>query len=205
MQKKLQDRGAPRFRFKDERRTYIRFTSSAHRDIHTTRIFDISSTGLSFTCSKRLAPRIGAILKMEFSPSGGIQMAVLGKVKRIEEPGDKVEWARFPGTVKIGVQFHDLPKQYVKLITKTIEENVLDHQMEKTQAQAPVQIRPTGQIRVPTWFEENIWTILIGFVILLSAAAMFYVILDSADYNRKQTVAPWASNFFDKVIKKPGQ
>src|ERR1700722_9976232 len=106
--KKLQRRAAPRYRFGDEDKSYVRFTSNVHRDIHTTRIFDISQTGLSFTCSKRLAPRIGTSLRMEFSPSGGVQMAVNGRVVRIEEPRENSSWAPFPGTVKLGIQFQKM-------------------------------------------------------------------------------------------------
>jgi len=202
--KKLQRRAAPRFRFKDDRRSSIRFTSSLHRDIHTTKIFDISSTGLSFICSKRLAPHLRTILKMEFSPSGGVQMAVLGRVMRIEDPREKSEWARFPGTVKVGVQFHKLPKQYIKLIKETIDESVSEDEMIRLSE--PVYHHMSSISRPhSTWFEENVWTVTAGLVIVAFAALMFYVIFDPSNNNTRPTEAPWASNFFDKVIKKPGQ
>lgn len=202
--KKLQRRAAPRYRFEEEAKSYIRFTSNQHRDIHTTRIFDISQTGLAFTCSKRLAPRIGTTLRMEFSPSGGVQMAVLGRVVRIEEPREHSEWAKFPGTVKLGVQFKNMPKQYVHLISEIISENVTEEEFRVMNSPVML-VKKSERHQRPNWFLDNFWTILAGLLIVGFAVYCFTLILDKAAERPQTPDAPWASNFFDKVIKKPDQ
>ena len=202
--KKLQGRGAARYRFREDQKSYIRFTSNQHRDIHTTKIFDISTSGLSFTTSKRLAPRIGTILKLEIAPTGGIQIALLARVVRIEEPSERSDWAKFPGTVRIGVAFHKIPRQYVNIITETIQEKVSRNELQKMEPPAFMN-GSKGYTFDTSWLFDNMWTMTAGLVIVGVAALFFYFILQYSEMRPKATEAPWASNFFDKVIKKPGQ
>ena len=71
---------------------------------------------LAFSLLIRLAPQIGEIIKMDFAPLGSMRMACQGKVIHMGLPPKNTGWGRFPGTVKVGVQFYDLPKEYRRIL-----------------------------------------------------------------------------------------
>jgi hypothetical protein len=195
-------RRAARYRFKNDEYSMVRFMSKKTGKILGSKIFDISETGISFTTSHKLSPRIGELIKMDFSGLSSLQIACVGRVVRIEEPGKKSPWARFPDTVKIGVEFRDLPHTYRRLINESISD-AFSAQTGKTFSSrgADEVIHVRGPRPRPSWLVENFGTVFMTFAILACVAVGTYYLMQNLEkQQRPHTQAPWATGFFDKVV-----
>jgi hypothetical protein len=107
---------APRYVLRDNDAKTIRFTSSKSRKIILSELIDFSETGAAFSTSNKLCPRLGETIKLDFAPPGSFQIAVEGRVVRIEEPTYSSKWARFPGMVKVGVVLKSVQTSNKKII-----------------------------------------------------------------------------------------
>lgn len=188
-------RGRPRYRLTETDPNVLRFLSSKNKRIYSTFIFDISETGISFTTTHRLAPPVGELIKMEFVPIGGMQIACLGKVIRIEEPKKNSFWAKFPDTVKVGIAFEDMPLAYRKVITEGLHKAF---EANKSSRKADViEINP-----VEEWLRHN-WASFFGTILLVLFLGFgMYVVFENADRLFPKANSPWAQGFFDKMIQQ---
>ena len=197
-QAKKHARYAPRYNIGENEARGIRFRTLKNPRVVLTKIVDISETGISFTSSHRLSPKVGELFNMDFAPPGSLQIAVQGRVVRVEEPTKDSDWAQFPGTVKIGVVFHNVPKPYKKILTRTLT-NLFETRHQQF-AREVVENRHGD----PSWILENAGSIVITFIVLLTFAGAFYYFLNYYEPS-KSTETPWAQNFFDKHIPKPAK
>lgn len=86
---------APRYVLRASDNKFLRFAPDGDRqNIYTTRLVNISITGLAFVCLKEQAPKIGEIVKMEFPVPGGKQIAWWGNVIRIENYRRPKSWQK---------------------------------------------------------------------------------------------------------------
>jgi len=190
-------RSMPRHRFSDKDKEIIRFINSKQSRIMSTVIIDISETGIGFLTSTRLAPHIGEIIKMDFAPLGSMRMACQGKVIHMESPPNNSGWGRFPGTVKVGVQFHDLPQEYRRILHDVLKK-AFEASGRAVNEYSTVPVR-----REKGWVRQNLWSLFMTFLIL---SGVGYGIYRYATYDIEENDQPpqetWASSFFERTIHK---
>jgi hypothetical protein len=190
-------RAMPRYRFSDKDKEIIRFINSKQSRIMSTVIIDISETGIGFLTSIRLAPHIGEIIKMDFAPMGSMRMACQGRVIHMESPPNNTGWGRFPGTVKVGVQFHDLPKEYRRILHDVLKK-AFDASGRAVNEYSDVPVR-----REKGWIRQNLWSLFMTFLILSGVGYGIYryatLDLDDSETTQEPT---WASSFFERTIHK---
>lgn len=188
-------RGSPRYRVKPHDGVSMRFFSAKKKRVMPSQVVDISETGVAFTCSKKLMPQIGEVIKIEFNPPGGVQMACLGRVIRMEEPRESSTWAKFPDTIKVGVMFHGMPHAYKRVLSESLR-GVLG--LELTEHGKWIRPRSIRNL----WVVRNGPSILITFCLVGLASLALYYLVQTADETRvpanEQT--PWAKNFFEKHL-----
>ena len=193
-------RVAPRYRFSDKDKETIRFIDSRQSRILSTVIIDISETGVGFLTSVRSAPRIGEIIKMDFAPLRSMRMACLGRVVHMVAPPQNTGWKRFPDSVKVGVEFFNLPKEYRRVLHEVLTEAFAESG-RSTRENHKAKVKNKSE---PTWFRENIGSIIITFLILVGTGYGIY--LFSTMDPEERALAPqqsnWASQFFERTIQK---
>ncbi|MDZ4677053.1 MAG: PilZ domain-containing protein [Oligoflexia bacterium] len=194
---KTSRRAARRYRYARKEHKIIRFASPRNKRISTTQIFDISESGVSFTTAIKIAPRIGEIIKMDFSPMPGYQIACTGRVARIEEPTQNAHWAKFPDTVKVGVSFLNMPLAYRRTLAQSLRSAFQNLESQKHSR------NPFFNFNIrQTWLYQNFASVIISFVLLGGLAWGTYYILTMIDIKRPRQKADWAEGFFNKVIEK---
>jgi len=188
----------PRHRFSDKDKEVIRFIDSKRSRIMSTVIIDISETGVGFLTSARLAPNIGEIIKMDFAPLGSMRMACQGRVIHMEAPPQNTGWGKYPGTVKVGVQFYNLPKAYREILHK-----VLKRAFEESGRQVSEYTDITVK-KEPGWLRKNIWSLLATILILSGAGYGVYLYATSEQGldDERPRESTWASQFFERTIHK---
>ena len=185
-------RGAPRLRIDEPHYKQIRFTSTGQRKIHTTSIFDISETGISFLCSRKVAPEVDEIVKMEFVPVGSVQLACMGRVIRIETPNTFAAWENFPETVKVGVQYYQLPKPYQKVISSSLKQAFSKRKIKNRD----VFLLPSG-FEV-NWLAQNWQSVFATAVLLIGAVVAAFMIWDNSK-SREPASPEWSKNLFERI------
>ena len=190
-------RGSPRYTFTESDSKTIRFTSSKSRKIILSQLIDISETGIAFSTSFKLCPRIGEIIKMDFAPPGSFQIAVEGRVVRTEEPTQYSNWARFPGTIKVGIVFYHVPKAYKQILNDTIS-NLIAVRIEEARG-----YKSRAKSAEPSWFIENIGSILFAGALVICFIGGLYYFLNVYQPSSETQNSAWAQSFFDKVITPP--
>jgi hypothetical protein len=203
--KKQNQRIAPRWKIQEENRRHIRFKPTRGGKIIATRIFDISSTGISFLTSERGAPRVGEVIFMEFAPLGNVRMAVTGRVVRIEIPPRDSTWGKYP-QVKVGVAFHNLPRAYQKSLVRNITEAIdkkPEFYVERRQT-SRASSGPSVFEAAVIWLADNGLSLFISTLAIVFLCAGVYAVIQNSD-SRQKTQNKWATGFFDKVIVKPSK
>lgn len=201
--KKRKLRGAPRIRLDDENSTgakNIRFTSSKYANVLTSSIYDISETGIAFTCSRKLAPKINEIIKVELAAFSSIHLACLGRVVRIESPTSQAAWSQFPDSVKVGVCYYQMPRSYKKLMSESIKtafsiRNIIPN-TDTYYYSDMLKFSSSAELK---WLQGNWVSLLITLGIILGSVFAGVMMIDSAE-NRKPASSPeWSKNFFQKI------
>ena len=193
-------RTSPRYRPSKQEGVVVRFYSSQANRIVTTRIYDISETGIAFTTSFKLAPRVGEVIKLDFRTLGSVQIACLGKVVRTEDPSPNSSWARFPDTIKVGIQFYRMPKTYSKLLSDSLT-HVFKTQNVTIRHQAPR--RKINFNFADMWLVKNFYSIVMTVLIVGMTGALIYYLAQKSQEKETQVDSPWAKGFFDKVVPPP--
>ncbi|MCC6277584.1 MAG: PilZ domain-containing protein [Oligoflexia bacterium] len=194
---KTSRRGSPRYRLRHEDVKVIRFVSRRAGRISTTYMYDISESGVAFLTSLKLAPQVGEVIKMDFSPMGSMQIACLGKVIRIEEPSKGTNWARFPDTVKVGVAFFKLPKPYRRILNNALGHAFYNERLRYQREQARNQWKNGWIYR----HGQSIIATLVLLVALGTGAYLLWSNFDSTNFSLPEREPTFAEGFFDKVIK----
>jgi hypothetical protein len=196
---RLKNRNLPRYRFSDKDKEIIRFINAREARIMSTVIIDISETGVGFLTALKNAPRIGEIIKMDFSPLGSMRMACQGKVIHMETPPPNSGWSRYPGTVKVGVEFYDMPLGHRQML-----HNILKEAFAK--AGRDVRVYEEAQAgktyKAPNWLLQNIWSVLatIGILGATGYGIYYYANLEPSEVSRPEP--GWATQFFERTIRK---
>jgi hypothetical protein len=191
-------RGAARYTYLEKDSKTIRFTTSRSRKIILSHLIDISETGIAFATSHKVCPRIGEIIKMDFAPPGSFKIALEGRVVRIEEPTKYSGWARFPGTVKVGLEFYRVPRPYQKILSATIKNFLVMRQVDQNNK---LSLAPTRISKENGWFKDNIISVGISFVLISLFTYGIYFFLNDYDPSKHSDESAWAQGFFDKVVK----
>jgi hypothetical protein len=195
-------RGARRYRMEQDENKIIRFASAKNRRISTTQIFDISESGVSFTTALKIAPHIGEIIRMDFSPMAGLQIACTGRVVRIEEPTKNAGWAKFPDTVKIGVSFYNMPRAYRRSLAESLKLAFKYQDQPTYSKRTPIDFNLNLDLK-NSWLYQNLGSVLFTILLLGGLAVGGYYLLTSTESSQHQEKAPWAEGFFNKVIDRP--
>jgi hypothetical protein len=192
-------RGAPRYRFSvTGEKVSMRFTNSKNKNIHSTQILDISESGIAFSAHSRQVPSVGDLIKMDFHLFATVQMAVFGRVVRIEAPQENSSWASFPNSVKIGVTFHQLPSAYQKALTQSLKSAFRKAGLHY-ESTLPVETKPKSTpINFKNlWIIQNFWSV--SFTIAAILALIFlgrYLVDHQAESEQKSGCA---GSFFEKM------
>jgi hypothetical protein len=196
---RLKTRNLPRYRFSDKDKEIIRFINAKQARIMSTVIIDISETGIGFLTALKNAPRIGELIKMDFSPLGSMRMACQGKVIHMETPPPNSGWSRYPGTVKVGVEFYDMPLGHKQML-----HNILKEAFEKTGRDVRVYEEANNPkvLKRPNWLLQNIWSVLATILILSGAGYGIYFFVNMDPNESIHQEAPWATHFFERTIRK---
>ena len=192
LKKRKKLRVAPRLKIDAELNKTIRFTTSKQKKIFSSTIYDISESGISFLCSRRLAPQIDEIIMMEFAPIGSMQLACMGRVARIETPNTYASWENFPERIKIGLEFYELPKQYKRVISDSLKKAFSQKKIK------PNDIFIVHQASGLGWFSENWQSLLATIALIIGTVAAAFMIWDGA--SQRQPASPeWSKGFFQKI------
>lgn len=185
-------RFAPRLKVSEDKRR-IRFTiSGKQRKIFSTTIFDISETGISFISTQKLAPQIGDIISLEFAPVDSMKMACKARVVRVETPSKYSTWDRFPESIKVGLEYFNLPLAYQKMISESLEKAFSSR---KIRTQDVYEIRhKTGS----TWFSQNWASLLATTALILGTIIASYMIWKDSE-SRVPASPEWSKSFFEKI------
>lgn len=197
-------RGAPRIRLDDGERTNIkniRFTSSKYSNVLTSSIYDISETGIAFTCSRKLAPNINELIKIEITPFSSVHIACLGRVVRIESPTPQSNWNRFPDTVKIGVSYYQMPFSYRRLMSESMQDAfaIRNIKPQFEDPLPPMAYRQYGNWFDWGWLEENWMSLLITLALLTGTIYAGLYLMDNIDSRKPASAPGWSKNFFEKI------
>jgi hypothetical protein len=117
---------APRYVIQESDERFLRFAHQQETErSYTTRLLNISTTGLAFIIDRDCAPSLGDIIKVEF-PIGSERFAWWARVARIEEFyrsawTNEVDPEMFSEEVLIGIRFHNLPEGHTVQIQQEIE------------------------------------------------------------------------------------
>jgi hypothetical protein len=103
--------------------------------VFTTKIVDISTTGVSFVVPREQAPFIFDKIKVEIPLDGGEQIAWWGKTVRVEEYS-RLKWYLkkddfYEDQVLVAIRFEDLPEGHVARIRKTLDKKFTEIEAEK--------------------------------------------------------------------------
>ncbi|RME14992.1 MAG: PilZ domain-containing protein [Bdellovibrio sp.] len=183
---------APRYVFLSNEEEFIRFAPKDDKDhTFTTRLLDISMTGLAFVTSKDAAPKKGEIIKLELPLLNGKHIAWWGKVARKEEYTPKNEWLHrsdFHGEnrVLIGVQFLDLPAEFRKEIEELVRTKFQELRKRNQQER---------QRAIMLYILENFWR-LVTYIIVTTAAVsiLYWLAKPSENYDPKRGTF-WGKRF----------
>ena len=122
---------SPRYIIQPNDDRYVRFARKEDTEqSYTTRLLNISTTGLAFVADRDCSPNIGDLIKVEF-PIGSERFAWWGRVVRLQEYQQSV-WstANDPSLISddifIGVHFHDLPIGHSEEIKKHLEHKFIE-------------------------------------------------------------------------------
>ncbi len=189
-------RKATRYQFGQNENHPVRFKSRKTHRILTSKIFDISVSGLSFITTTRLAPHVGELINMEFAPMGAMQIACVGLVVRIEIPSEESEWSRFPEMVKVGISFHDLPRRYGEILAKSLDYVFQAQTVRKKERSLRVAAPRKWQ---KPWILDNALNILFSVLLIVGTVYGIYYISENVD-TFSQPDARWAQGFFQKII-----
>ncbi|MCB0355431.1 MAG: PilZ domain-containing protein [Bdellovibrionales bacterium] len=120
--KKFVDR-APRYVIRASDNKFLKFAPDGdYQHIFTTRLVNISISGLAFITTVDQAPKKGDLIKMEFPIPGGEQIAWWGKVVRIENYSAKKSWQPQSEDfydkkeILVAVKFESLPDGHMQRI-----------------------------------------------------------------------------------------
>tara|TARA_Y100000817_G_scaffold261155_1_gene215526 strand:+ start:32 stop:712 length:681 start_codon:yes stop_codon:yes gene_type:complete len=100
---------------------------------HSTEILNISATGVAFVTERDIAPKLGEIIKMEFTIPGGEKIAWFGRVVRTEEFEART-WMRTSfghpslDQIIIGIHFENMPETQKDKLSKGISKRI--HQLQ---------------------------------------------------------------------------
>lgn len=128
---------APRYTLRPADNHLMRFAHEDERgQIFTTKIHDVSTTGVSFVVDRDDAPFIQERVKMEIPLEDGEQIAWWGRVVRIEEFSDhkwylKKEDFFEDRRVLVAVHFEGLPTPYAAKISRTLDKKFEEVAKEK--------------------------------------------------------------------------
>jgi hypothetical protein len=184
-------RASPRLKLSEDKRR-IRFTNSAQKKIFSTTIFDISESGISFISTQKMAPRIGDIISLEFTPVDSMRMACKARVVRIETPSKHSTWDSFPESIKVGLEYYNLPGAYQKMIAQSLEKAFSSKKI-KTQEVFEVS-GSTGR----SWFSQNWASLLATIALILGTIIGSYLIWKDSE-GRAPASPEWSKNVFEKI------
>lgn len=141
--------GKPRaaFRYKAFLKTNlpIRITPLGDSDLLASEIFDISTTGVSTLVTKKEAvPHVGQGVRLDLVLMDSSRITCIGRVARMQKFEGQSE-----ATVKLGIQFYDLPLRYKLAIKKSIDKAVAD---EESGLFVPDYLNPEDATIVPDGF-----------------------------------------------------
>jgi hypothetical protein len=128
---------APRYALRPSDNHLMRFAHEGEiGQIFTTRIYDISQSGLSFITDRENAPFIQERIKVELPLEGNEQIAWWGRVVRIEEYAShkwymKEENFNQDRQVLVAVSFEGLPLPHVRRINATLEKKFQEISKDK--------------------------------------------------------------------------
>jgi hypothetical protein len=185
---------APRYILRPSDSQILNFSKQSETGSkHTTKIINISTTGIAFVVSRWQAPRIGDLIKIEFPIPAGDQVAWWAKVVRIESYTDQRWWDSSdsfdsPEEVVIAVTYIDLPEGHRKEIQKGLDER---YQQLKKEYYA-------SWVRGFTDFAfRNFWNfVLFGLCIVASVFALMLFTKYEPLFDRKNGSVYY--KFFDK-------
>lgn len=183
---------APRYVLRPGDNQMLRFSpNNVKNRSFSTRLMNVSETGLAFLIDRRSCPRIGEFIKLEFPVPGGEQIAWFGKVVRLEEFSIHPWWSEKQEhdqehDVVVGVQFHDLPDGHRLAIRNHLHERFFAVQRERQSARA---------LRLRAFFSDHGWQIIMYALSALFVAGVLYLLsLPSPSYDEKRG-APWGQRF----------
>ncbi len=116
---------APRYVLRSNDQKIIRYASDREGSrVFSTRLLNLSETGMAFLVRASWVPTIGSRLKVEFPVPGGDQVAWWATVVRLEEyegsPGWKSEW-QHETVYLVGVRFHELPDAHLNSVRSGLQ------------------------------------------------------------------------------------
>lgn len=182
---------APRYVLRPNDNHLMRYAQDLSQTAFTTRLLNLSNTGLAFVVARNSIPQVGDTLKVEFQVPGGEPIAWWAKVARVEPYTSEKWWLRsdpymHDEHVLVAAEFENLPLGHVENLKsglyRAFFEAVRDIQRERLKALFAM---AKGKAK-PLFF----------YVLITLAAAYFLYAISrpDANYNSKRG-APWGQRF----------
>lgn len=183
---------APRYVLRPHDNQMLRFSSNSDQNrSYSTKLMNVSETGLAFLIDRGSSPHIGEFIKVEFPIPGGEQIAWFAKVQRLEEFTHHPWWSsklnlEHRGDIIVGVHFHEMPEGHRAAIREHLEARFREESRERKGA-------------IVRWAYDLLqtygWTAMMYVLATLFAAALMYFITQpSANYDANRG-APWGQRF----------
>lgn len=183
---------APRYLLRPDDNRMMRFAADneQHRT-YSTQFYNVSESGLAFIVDRKSAPRVGDLIKLEFSIPGGDQIAWFAKVVRIEEHQVAPWWSERRDReevrdVLIGVTFQALPEGHRRAIRQHLQ----------TRFQEVVRENKRRRLRhLALFIAEHGWQLVVYAIAALLTFSMLYLLSRPGPNYDPQKGAPWGQRF----------
>lgn len=183
---------APRYTLSPSDNRFFRYAHETEQGrSHTTRILDLSLTGLAFITDLEFAPRISELIKVEIPLSENETIAWWARVVRVEEYEPqkwymKKEDFSDGNQVMVAISFHDLPAGHAQQIRET-----LDKKFNELSAAERIKRRKM----MAAFVANQAWRILFYLSLTAATVWLLYSLSRPDLYYDAEKGAPWGERF----------
>jgi len=179
-----------RYFFNPEDDHFIRFSSNERTDSILAEMLNISSTGLAFIINKASSPKMGQLIRIEFTVPGGDKMAWWGYVRRVANFVPPDSWASTAredliGLDMIGVESKDFPVNREQKLANDLEvyfSGTIKKALKKEK-------QKTSSFLVENWGK---FSLIVGCVFLVSY--LLYLLSSSLSIYNNNNDVPWGES-----------
>ena len=184
---------APRYTLRPSDNRLMRYAHEGESgQIFTTRIVDVSQSGVSFIADRENAPFIHERVKLEIPLEDGQQVAWWGKVVRVEEYAShkwylKKDDFQEERQVLVAVRFEGMPSPHVAKITYTLDKKFQELSKER---------KREAFKNLTSFWTHYAWEFIFYIGVVLAGAYILWSLSRPSDMYNPERGAPWGQRMW---------